>query len=134
MPSQIILIDDTPIMPQRIELFTTARGRPLNSNSFFHVGSAFDAWHWLTLDLATLFRFGQFLSSDGPKQSSVCGVFQVELASELKLFRPFQIRGIARPWTRLRGKQDGKVRELQWRFGDGSNFHLSIFFPFGVDF
>ena len=62
----------------------------------------------------------------------------MELGSELKLFRPFQIRGIARPWTRLRGKQDGKVREVHfcnWRWIEFPSIStISLIFPFGVDF
>ena len=66
-PPKSSSIDDTPIGDLN---FSPLVGGPAsNSNSFFHVGSAFDAWHCLTLDLPTLFRFGQFLSNNaGPKQ------------------------------------------------------------------
>ena len=108
MPSKIILIGP-PIMPRKIKLFTAVCGASLKFQGFFHVGSAFDAWHWLlTLDLTNFvwIRPISAEANDGPKQSSVCGVFQVDdSALNYKLFRrPFQIRGIGRPWTLFRGK------------------------------
>ena len=72
MPSKIILIGP-PIMPQKIKLFTAVCGASLKFQGFFHVGSAFDAWHWLlTLDLTNFvwIRPISAEANDGPKQSS----------------------------------------------------------------
>ena len=78
------------------------------------MGSAFDAlgigWPYIW---QTLFRFGQFLpaNADGPKQSSVCGVFQVDstLALNWNFFDPFRCVALAALGPRFRGKSERKV-------------------------